>query len=108
MRDRWERKAKSLDACRFAGVARIEVSILAVMTYGIVGFVRSGLSLDHHLFTYAAVLGGVAASAGLLHTVFLYPWSAIGVGKLCERCSGFFLIFYSLYAMTILGVFTIF
>ncbi len=45
--------------------ARIEVPILAAMIYGIFEFVRSGWSQDFYLYTYASVLGGVAASVGL-------------------------------------------
>ena len=45
--------------------ARIEVPILVVMFYGIVQIIRLGWSQDYYLFTYAPVLGGVAASVGL-------------------------------------------
>ena len=45
--------------------ARVEVPILTAMIYGTFKFVRSGWSQDFYLYTYAAVLGGVAASAGL-------------------------------------------
>ena len=41
---------------------RIEVPILVVMIYGIVEFIRLGRSQDYYLYTYAPVLGGVAAS----------------------------------------------
>ena len=51
--------------------ARIEVPILAVTIYGIVEFVRLGWSLDHYFFTYAPVLGGVAASIGLFTYFFI-------------------------------------
>ena len=50
--------------------ARIEVPILIVMIYGIVGFIRLGWSQDHYLHTYAPVLGGVAASVGLFYLLF--------------------------------------
>ena len=50
--------------------ARIEVPILIVMIYGIVGFTRLGWSQDHYLYTYAPVLGGVAASVGLFTYFF--------------------------------------
>ena len=46
--------------------ARIEVPILAAMIYGIVEFIRLGWTQEYYLYTYASVLGGVAASAGLL------------------------------------------
>ena len=46
--------------------ARIEVPILVVMIYGIVEFIRLGWSQDYYFYTYAPVLGGVAASVGLL------------------------------------------
>ena len=51
--------------------ARIEVPIVVVMIYGIVGFIRRGWSLDHYFYTYAPVLGGVAASVGLFTYFFL-------------------------------------
>jgi len=41
--------------------AKIEVPILAAMIYGIFNFIRLGWSLDHYFYTYAPVLGGVAA-----------------------------------------------
>ena len=53
--------------------ARIEVPILVVMIYGIVEFIRLGWSQDYYLFTYAPVLGGVAASVGLFTYFFLCP-----------------------------------
>ena len=51
--------------------ARIEVPILVVMIYGIVEFIRLGWSQDYYLFTYAPVLGGVAASVGPFTYFFL-------------------------------------
>ena len=63
--------------------ARIEVPILAAMIYGIVEFIRLGWSQDHYLYTYAPVLGGAAASAGLLLISFLYPWNEKRAGKIC-------------------------
>ena len=51
--------------------ARIEVPILIAMIYGIVELVRLGWSTDYYLDTYAAVLGGVAASVGLFTYFFL-------------------------------------
>src|SRR5258707_11430079 len=51
--------------------ARIEVPILVVMIYGIVEFIRLGWSQDYYLYTYAPVLGGVAASVGLFTYFFL-------------------------------------
>src|ERR1700745_4067411 len=51
--------------------ARIEVPILAAMIYGIVEFIRLGWSLDHYFYTYAPVLGGVAASVGLFTYFFI-------------------------------------
>jgi hypothetical protein len=50
--------------------ARIEVPILAAMIYGIVEFIRLGWSQDHYLYTYASVLGGIAASASLFYLFF--------------------------------------
>ena len=51
--------------------ARIEVPVLVVMIYGVLEFVRLGWSQDYYLFTYAPVLGGVAASVGLFTYFFL-------------------------------------
>jgi len=51
--------------------ARIEVPVLVVMIYGIVEFIRLGWSQDYYLYTYAPVLGGVAASVGLFTYFFL-------------------------------------
>ena len=51
--------------------ARIEVPILVVVIYGIVEFIRLGWSQDYYLYTYAPVLGGVAASVGLFTYFFL-------------------------------------
>jgi len=45
--------------------ARIEVPILVATIYGVAGFVRWGWSKDYYLYTYAPVLGGIAASVGL-------------------------------------------
>ena len=53
--------------------ARIEVPILVVMIYGIVEFIRLGWSQDYYLYTYAPVLGGVAASV-----VFYLFFSRVG------------------------------
>ena len=55
--------------------ARIEVPIFVVMIYGIVEFIRLGWSQDYYLYTYAPVLGGVAASVGLFTYFFLCPWN---------------------------------
>ena len=62
--------------------ARIEVPIVVVMIYGIVGFIRRGWSLDHYFYTYAPVLGGVAASVGLFTYFFLVSVNRNGAGKL--------------------------
>ena len=74
--------------------ARIEVPILVVMIYGIVEFIRLGWSQDYYLFTYAPVLGGVAASVGLFTYFFLV--------------SVFLPYFHSLYIMGVLGLYTIY
>jgi hypothetical protein len=87
--------------------ARIEVPILAAMIYGVVEFIRLGWSHDHYLYTYAAVLGGVAASAGLFTYFFV-----LSVERKTSRRSLLFLLgllpnFYALYIMGILGLYTI-
>ena len=61
--------------------ARIEVPILAAMIYGIVEFIRLGWTQEYYLYTYASVLGGVAASAGLFTYFFSYPRNETGAGK---------------------------
>ncbi len=63
--------------------AKIELPILAVMIYGVVEFIRLGWSLDHYFFTYAPVLGGVAASVGLF-TYFFVVSVARSVGFLWD------------------------
>jgi len=42
--------------------AKIEVPILAALICGLVEFMRLGWSQDDWLYTYAPVLGGIAAS----------------------------------------------
>jgi hypothetical protein len=88
--------------------ARIEVPILAAMTYGIVEFIRLGWSRDHYLYTYALVLGGVAASAGLFTYFFV-----VSVERKTSRKNLLFLLgllpkLYALYIMGVLGLYTIF
>jgi hypothetical protein len=88
--------------------ARIEVPILVVMIYGIVEFIRLGWSQDYYLYTYAPVLGGVAASVGLFTYFFLCPWNEKRAGKNLLVLLGFLPYFYSLYIMGILGLYTIY
>ena len=88
--------------------ARIEVPILAAMIYGIVGFIRLGWSQDNFLYTYAAVLGGVAASAGLFTYFFLVSGERNRRRKNLLILFGFLPYFYSLYIMGVLGLYTIF
>jgi hypothetical protein len=88
--------------------ARIEVPILAVMIYGIVEFVRLGWSLDHYFYTYAPVLGGVAASAGLFSYFFLVSLERKRNRKTLLVLLAFLPYFYSLYTIGVLGLYTIF
>ena len=88
--------------------AKIEVAILAAMTYGIVELVRLGWSLDHYLYTYATVSGGVSASAGLFTYFFLIPAKPSRSRKNLMLLSGFLPYFYSLYIVGVLGLYTIF
>src|ERR1700733_13079453 len=83
--------------------ARIEVPILVVMIYGIVEFIQLGWSEDYYLYTYAAVLGGVAASVGLFTYFFLVSVERKNLLVLL----GFLPNFYSLYFMGVLGLYTI-
>jgi hypothetical protein len=88
--------------------ARIEVPILAVMIYGIVEFIRLGRSLDHYFYTYAPVLGGVAASAGLFSYFFLVSLQRKRNWKTLLVLLAFLPYFYSLYTIGVLGLYTIF
>jgi hypothetical protein len=88
--------------------ARIEVPILLVMTYGIVEFFRLGWSLDHYFFTYAPVLGGVAASVGLFTYVFLVLVDRKRRWRTLLVLLGFLPYIYSLYIIGVLGLYTIF
>src|SRR5277367_1142876 len=88
--------------------ARIGVPILAAMIYGIVQFARLGWSQDHYLFTYAPVLGGVAASVGLFTYYFLVSVERKRSRKNLLVLLGFLPYFYSLYIMGILGLYTIY
>ena len=88
--------------------ARIEAPILAVMIYGIVEFIRLGWSLDHYFYTYAPVLGGVAASVGLFTYFFIVSVRRKRSWKNLLVLLGFLPYFYSLYTMGVLGLYTIF
>ncbi|MFY9955829.1 hypothetical protein [Bradyrhizobium sp.] len=88
--------------------ARIEVPILAVMIYGIVEFIRLGWSLDHYFYTYAPVLGGVAASVGLFTYFFIVSVRRKRSRKNLLVLLGFLPSFYSLYIIGVLGLYTIF
>lgn len=88
--------------------ARIEVPILVATIYGIFKFVRLGWSPDHFLYTYAAVLGGVAASAGLFTYFFLISAERNSSRKNLLALFGALPYLYSLYIMGILGLYTIF
>src|ERR1700739_3230832 len=88
--------------------ARIEVPILAAMIYGIVEFIRLGWSLDHYFYTYAPVLGGVAASVGLFTYFFLVSVRHRRSWKNLLFLLALLPYFYSLYIMGVLGLYTIF
>ena len=88
--------------------ARIEVPILVAMIYGIVEFIRLGWSADHFLYTYAAVLGGAAASAGLFTYFFLVSAERNRSRKNLLVLFGVLPCLYSLYIMGVLGLYTIF
>ena len=87
--------------------ARIEVPVLIVMTYGIVEFIRLGWSLDHYFFTYAAVLGGVAASVGLFTYFFLVSVRRKRSWKTLLVLLGLLPYLFSLYIIGVLGLYTI-
>jgi hypothetical protein len=88
--------------------ARIEVPILVVMTYGIVEFIRLGWSQDYYLYTYAPVLGGVAASVGLFTYFFIVSVRRKRSWKNLLVLLAFLPYFYSLYIIGVLGLYTIF
>lgn len=88
--------------------ARIEVPILVAMIYGMVEFIRLGWAPNHFLYTYATVLGGVAASAGLFTYFFLISAERNRRRKNLLVLFGFFPYLYSLYILGVLGFYTIF
>jgi len=88
--------------------ARIEVPIILAMAYGIVEFIRLGWSRDYYLFTYAPVLGGVAASVGLFTYFFLVSVRRKRSWRTLLGLLGLLPYLYSLYIMTILGLYTIY
>src|ERR1700756_5797322 len=77
--------------------ARIEVPILAAMIYGMVEFTRLGWSQEHYLYTYAPVLGGVAASVGLFTYFFLVSVRRRRSWKKLFVFLGFFFYFFFLF-----------
>jgi len=89
-------------------VARIEVPVLIGMIYGIVEFVRLGWSLDHYLYTYAPILGGVAASVGLFTYFFLFSVERNRSWKILLFLLGLLPYLYALYLMGVLGLYTIY
>jgi hypothetical protein len=88
--------------------ARIEVPILAAMIYGVVEFAQLGWAPDHFLYTYAVVLGGVVASAGLFTYFFLVSAQRNRSRKNLLVLFGLLPYLYSLYIMGVLGLYTIF
>jgi hypothetical protein len=87
--------------------ARIEVPILAAMTYGAVEFTRLGWSQAHYLYTYAPVLGGIAASAGLFTYFFVVSVERKNSQKNLLFLLGLLPNLYALYIMGVLGLYTI-
>jgi hypothetical protein len=88
--------------------AKIEVPVLFGMIYGIVEFVRLGRSQDHYLYTYAPVLGGVAASVGLFTYFFLVSVERRRSWKVLLFLLGLLPYLYALYIMGVLGFYTIY
>src|SRR5205814_7725664 len=86
--------------------ARIEVPILIVMIYGVIGFIRLGWSQDYYLYTYGPVLGGVAASVGLFTYFFLVSVERKKSRKNLLVLLGFLPYLYSLYIIAVLGLYT--
>jgi ABC-type spermidine/putrescine transport system permease subunit II len=67
-----------------------------------------GWSQDHYLYTYAPVLGGVAASVGLFTYFFLVSVRRRRSWKTLLFLLALLPYFYSLYIMGVLGLYTIF
>jgi len=88
--------------------ARIEVPIIVVMIYGIVEFIRLGWSQDHYLYTYAPVLGGISASAGLFTYFFVVSAERKNRQRNFLILLGCLPYVYALYIMGVLGLYTIF
>jgi hypothetical protein len=86
--------------------ARIEVPILIVMIYGVIGFIRLGWSQDYYLYTYGPVLGGVAASVGPFTYFFLVSVERKKGRKNLLVLLGFLPYLYSLYIIAVLGLYT--
>ena len=81
--------------------------ILAAMIYGLVEFIRLGWSRDHYLYTYAPLLGGVAASAGLFTYFFVLSAERKTSQKTLLLLLGLLPRLYALYIMGVLGLYTI-
>jgi hypothetical protein len=88
--------------------ARIEVPIIAAMLYGAFEFSRLGFSKDHYFYTYAPVLGGVAASIGLFTYFFIVSVRKTRSWKALLVLLGFLPYIYALYVMGVLGLYSIF
>ena len=88
--------------------ARVEAPIIAVMIYGIYKFIELGVSLDHYLYTYTPLLGGVAASAGLLTYYFIVARPHKKSWKNLLLLLGFLPYFFSLYVIGFLGLYRIY
>src|SRR5579859_289403 len=88
--------------------AKIEVPILAAMVYGVVEFTELGWSLEHYFYTYAPVLGGVAASVGLFTYFFIVSVRQKRSWRNLLVLLGFLPYLYSLYIIGVLGLYTIF
>ena len=72
-----------------------------------VEFIRLGWSQDHYVYTYAPVLGGVAASAGLFTYFFVVSVERKTSQKTLLLLLGLLPRLYSLYIMGVLGLYTI-
>ena len=77
------------------------------MIYGAVEFIRLGWSQAHYLYTYAPVLGGVAASAGLFTYFFVVSVERKSNQKTLLFLLGLLPNLYALYIMGVLGLYTI-
>jgi hypothetical protein len=90
--------------------ARIMTPIVLAIIYGIYEFIARGASSDFYLYTYVPVLGGVAATAGLMtyHLRVASPNFAKISWKNLLVLLGFLPYLFLIYVIGFLGLYTIY